>query len=198
MANPVQVRLPEDTPMMCGPVMRGLGRNMLRFWGWTLEGQVPKDKKILLIAAPHTSNWDWLIGVGGLLALGIRLTYIAKHSLFVGPLGWIMRATGGVPINRDSAQGAVDEIVNQFETHERLYYLIAPEGTRKEVERWKSGFLRVAYKAHVPVLMVSFDYRSKTILLGPYAELTGDLDEDLARVQNYYARFYGRNSLKSS
>ncbi len=166
---------------------------MLRLWGWTLEGHVPEDKKILLVAAPHTSNWDWVIGVGGLLALGIKLTYIAKHSLFVGPLGWLMRATGGVPINRASAQGTVDEIVNQFETHERLYYLIAPEGTRKEVERWKSGFLRVAYKAQVPVLMVSFDYRTKTILLGPYAELTGDLDKDLAQVQKYYSAFQGKN-----
>lgn len=193
MATPMKVELPADTPMMCGPFLRGVGRWMLRLWGWTLEGEVPEDKKILLIAAPHTSNWDWVIGVAGLLALGIKITYIAKHSLFQGPIGWMMRATGGVPIDRNSAEGAVDEIVNQFKKNERLYYLIAPEGTRKLVERWKSGFLRVAYKAEVPILMVSFDYRTRCILIGETATLTGDVDTDLAAVQNYYQQFQGKN-----
>jgi 1-acyl-sn-glycerol-3-phosphate acyltransferase len=191
--NPVSVELPEDSPMMCGPVLQGLGRSMLRFWGWTLEGRVPTDKKILLIAAPHTSNWDWVIGVAGLLALGIRLTYIAKHTLFKGPLGWVMKKTGGVPVDRESAERTVDEIVRQFNQSERLYYAIAPEGTRKQVERWKTGFLRVAYKAKVPVLMVSFDYRKKRILIGDCAELSGDIDRDLESVQRYYSQFSGRN-----
>ena len=193
MGYPVKVQLPEDAPMMCGPFLQGVGRSMLRLSGWTLEGRVPNDKKILLIAAPHTSNWDWIIGVGGLLALGIKLTYIAKHSLFKGPVGWMMRVTGGVPIDRGSAQGMVDEIVDQFSKNERLYYLIAPEGTRKQVERWKSGFLRVAYKAEVPILMVSFDYRTKCILIGETAVLTGEIDTDLAAVQNYYQQFQGKN-----
>jgi len=191
--NPVSVELPEDSPMMCGPVLQGLGRSMLRFWGWTLEGRVPSDKKILLIAAPHTSNWDWVIGVAGLLALGIRLTYIAKHTLFKGPLGWVMKKTGGVPVDRESAERTVDEIVRQFNQSERLYYAIAPEGTRKQVERWKTGFLRVAYKAKVPVLMVSFDYRKKRILIGDCAELSGDIDRDLESVQRYYSQFSGKN-----
>ena len=198
MVYPVKVELPAEAPMMCGPFMRWVGRLLLRIWGWTLEGEVPNDKQLLLIAAPHTSNWDWVIGVGGLLALGIRLTYIAKHSLFKGPLGWMMRATGGVPIDRSSARGTVEEIVNQFETNERLYYLIAPEGTRKRVEKWKSGFLRVAYKAEVPILMVSFDYGQKRILIGDIAVLTGDLDSDLAAVQTYYQQFSGRNERLSS
>lgn len=193
MINPVSVELPEDSPMMCGPVLQGLGRSMLRFWGWTLEGRVPTDKKILLIAAPHTSNWDWVIGVAGLLALGIRLTYIAKHTLFKGPLGWVMKKTGGVPVDRESAERTVDEIVRQFNQSERLYYAIAPEGTRKQVERWKTGFLRVAYKAKVPVLMVSFDYRKKRILIGDCAELSGDIDRDLESVQRYYSQFSGKN-----
>lgn len=193
MTHPVNIQLPEGTPMMCGPFWRGVGAAMLRLWGWTLEGRVPEDKKILLIAAPHTSNWDWIIGVGGLLGLGIRLTYIAKHTLFEGPLGWIMKKTGGVPVDRESAQNTVDEIVNQFDQNERLYYLIAPEGTRSRVDRWKTGFLRVAYKAQVPILMVSFDYREKRILIGDFADLSGDMDRDLEAVQNYYSQFSGRN-----
>lgn len=195
MGNPVKVVVPSDAPMLCGPLVRAWGRSMLRFWGWQVEGDFPTEKKILLIAAPHTSNWDWLIGVAALLALGIKLTYIAKHSLFKGPLGWAMRATGGVPINRSYAEQTVDEIVNQFDQHDRLYYLIAPEGTRSRVERWKSGFLRVAYKAEVPVLRISFDYRTKVISLGSFAELTGDLDTDLAAVQDYYSQFQGKVNL---
>ncbi len=193
MASPFQVQVPQDAPMMCGPVLRAVGRSMLRFGGWKLVGNFPTDKKVLLIAAPHTSNWDWIIGIGALLALGIQLTYMAKHSLFKGPTGWLMRSTGAVPINRDSARNTVDEIVDQFEQRDQLYYLIAPEGTRKKVERWKSGFLRVAYKAKVPVLRVSFDYATKTISLGTYAELTGDIDKDLEAVQNYYSQFQGKS-----
>ena len=181
--------------MLCGPFLRTIGRMQLRFWGWRLEGQLPEDKKILLIAAPHTSNWDWVIGVAALFALGIKITYIAKHSLFKGPLGWVLRATGGVPINRNLAENTVDEIVDQFNKNERLYYLIAPEGTRKRVDRWKTGFLRVAYKAKIPVLMVSFDFRTKTILLGKYADLTGDIETDLSNVQNHYSQFSGRADL---
>ena len=110
-------------------------------------------------------------------------------------MGWVLRATGGVPINRNLAENTVDEIVDQFNKNERLYYLIAPEGTRKRVDRWKTGFLRVAYKAKIPVLMVSFDFRTKTILLGKYADLTGDIETDLSNVQNHYSQFSGRADL---
>ena len=100
-----------------------------------------------------------------------------------------------MPINRNLAENTVDEIVDQFNKNERLYYLIAPEGTRKRVDRWKTGFLRVAYKAKIPVLMVSFDFRTKTILLGERAQLTGEIDADLARVQSYYKQFVGKADL---
>lgn len=193
MKNPMQLHIPEHAPRAGGRVWRAIGRFFLRLFGWQVKGGFPADRKVLAIAAPHTSNWDWVIGVFALMATGLKLTYIAKHTAFVGPVGWFMRITGGVPVDRSSAANTVDEIVHQFETHDSLYYVIAPEGTRKQVDRWKTGFLRVAYAARVPVVMVSFDYPDKTILVGETAQLTGDLETDLQQVQQYYGKFRGRN-----
>ncbi len=194
MNSPMQLHIPAHAPRAGGSLWRATGRVFLRLFGWRVTGAFPEDPKVLAIAAPHTSNWDWLIGVFALMATGLRLTYIAKHSAFVGPVGWLMRATGGVPVDRSQASSTVDEIVQQFEQNDSLYYVIAPEGTRKHVERWKTGFLRVAYQAGVAVVMVSFDYPTRTIRVGEKAPLTGDIDKDLQAVQDYYRQFRGRNS----
>ena len=188
---PMLAHIPEHAPRMGGAIWRGAGRFLMRLWGWRLTGKFPEDKKVLLIAAPHTSNWDWVIGVSALMATGLQLSYIAKHSLFVGPLGWFMRLTGAIPVDRSKAGGTVASIVDQFRQQDVLYYAIAPEGTRQHIDRWKTGFLRVAYDAKVPVVMVSFDYPSKTILIGPKAELSGEMEQDLRLVQSYYRHFRG-------
>lgn len=189
----MQLVIPAGAPRARSGFARWLGRTLLRLLGWRIVGEFPPQRKILLIAAPHTSNWDWVIGVCALLATGLKLTYIAKHTLFNGPLAPIMRATGAVPVDRSQAAGTVESIVAEFARHQDLYYVIAPEGTRKAVERWKTGFLRVAYQAEVPVVMVSFDYPSRTIRIGATAALTGDVDADLRSVQDYYRAFRGRN-----
>jgi 1-acyl-sn-glycerol-3-phosphate acyltransferase len=134
-----------------------------------------------------------VIGVFALFGVGFKLTYLAKHSLFFWPLGTLIRATGGVPVVRSSAADAVDRLVNEFESHEVLYYGLAPEGTRSKVERWKTGFLRVAARTEVALILVSFDYGKKEIHIGPEFHPSGELEQDIQAVMQHFRGFQGRN-----
>jgi 1-acyl-sn-glycerol-3-phosphate acyltransferase len=191
--NPLQVSYPDHAPMMGVGWLKSFGRRMLRLMRWRMVGAVPEHPKVLFIVAPHTSNWDWIIGVFALLGIGFRVTYLVKHSLFFWPLGSLIRATGGVPIVRSAPEGAVDNLVQEFESHDVLYYGIAPEGTRSKVERWKTGFLRVAAATDLALVFVSIDYRTKTIQIGPEFKPTGEMDRDIQYVVQYFSQFQGKN-----
>lgn len=165
----------------------------LRACGWRLVGELPDRSKLVLIAAPHSSWWD---GVWGLLfrsALGADISFMAKREIFVGPLGWALRRVGGIPIERDTANGVVRQMAARFSDHERLWLGIAPEGTRKQVTKWKNGFWYIARAANVPILPIYFDYPSRTIGIGPLFELGTDLAVDIARLRAFYAPWRGRH-----
>ncbi len=179
--------------MLGSAFLRGFGRWALRLIGWRLTGSVPNNPKVLFALAPHTSNWDWVIGMFALLGVGFKATYLAKHSLFFWPLGNLIRATGGVPINRADPRDTVDRIVDEFNRQAVLYYGLAPEGTRKKVVRWKTGFLRIAQRSGAALLLVSMDYPSKTIHIGPEFKPSGDLERDLDEIMQYFRAFQGRN-----
>lgn len=179
--------------MMGAAWLRAFGRAGMRMLGWRLTGEVPDRNKVLFVVAPHTSNWDWVIGMFALLGVGFKITYMVKHSLFFWPLGKIIRATGGEPVVRSDAGDVVDQLVQQFENHEVLYYGLAPEGTRSKVERWKTGFLRVAQRTQLSLVLVSFDYTKKEINIGPEYQPVGDIDKDIQAVMQYFSQFRGRN-----
>jgi len=169
-----------------------LARGILRLARWHMEGAMPDLPQMILIAAPHTSNWD-----GALLFLAmpyyrIRLRWMGKASLFWPPLGWLLRALGGIPIDRKAPQGAVRQMVATFKRSERLALLIAPEGTRRQVKRWKTGFYFIAQQAEVPIVLVYVDYPSRSVAVGPVFERSGDLEADLARIQAFYADKVGK------
>ena len=191
--NPINVSLPSNAPMMGVGWLKTLGRFGMRMLGWRLTGEVPNQSRVLFVVAPHTSNWDWIIGMLALLGVGFKITYMVKHSLFFWPLGRIIRATGGEPVVRSDAGGVVDQLVQQFESHEVLYYGLAPEGTRSKVDRWKTGFLRVAQRTEVALVLVSFDYSEKEIHIGPVYQPVGEIDQDIQAVMHYFSRFKGRN-----
>ena len=166
---------------------------LLRRCGWRLQGELPDRAKLVLIAAPHSSWWD---GVWGLLfrsALGVDISFMAKRELFAGPLGWILRRFGGIPIERGSAHGVVQQMTERFAGSDRLWLGITPEGTRKRVQKWKNGFWHIAREAHVPILPVYFDYPTRTIGLGPLFETSADLAADVARLRAFYAPWRGRH-----
>ena len=140
-------------------------------------------KKYLLIAVPHTSNWDFVFGIAALFILGAKISWMGKQSLFRKPFGGIVRWLGGIPIDRSASHGMVDTMINQYKSMDKFILAIAPEGTRKKVEKWKSGFYRIAMGADVPILMACFDYENKIISFGPLIYPSGNLSADIEEMQ---------------
>ncbi len=185
--------LPPSAPQLNSHLGRRLARWFIRICGWKLVGEFPDVGRLVLIAAPHSS---WLDGFWGLLikiAIGIDISFMGKRELFVGPLGWIVRKLGGIPVERGSTHGVVEQMSARFESQPKLWLGIAPEGTRKPVKRWRTGFWHIAHAAKVPILPIYFHYPERTIGVGPLFLTTDDVDADLQRLRAFYAPWQGRN-----
>jgi 1-acyl-sn-glycerol-3-phosphate acyltransferase len=166
---------------------RALGTGVLRLLGWKMDVHLPSDQPHLVItAAPHTSNWDGVVGVAAIMSLGIRVNFFAKESLFRWPFGGLLAALGGVPIRRDAAHGIVEQTTELFAQKERLFIGVAPEGTRTRAPIWKSGFHRIATAAQAPVLLAYMDYGRRQVGTGPLIRPSGDYEADLERIQAFY------------
>jgi 1-acyl-sn-glycerol-3-phosphate acyltransferase len=131
--------------------------------GWTIIGELPKDKKYLVIVAPHTSNWDFFICLCARFIVGVRVNFLAKSQLFFFPFGLFLKAVGGAPVDRSKKGNHVEKVVELFRTSDELRLGLAPEGTRSPVTRWKEGFYHIACQAHIPIVMIGPDYASREI-----------------------------------
>lgn len=191
--RPVVPALPPNAPRQGNALARAFGRTILRLGGWRIEGEFPDLERFVIIVAPHSSAWDAFWGIAGMLALGVRITFMAKAEAFRGPLGWLLRRIGGVPVDRQQAQGAVEQAVARLHMPGPTWFLLAPEGTRKRVEHWKSGFWHIASNAQVPVMQAAFHYPEKTMVLGPLLTPGPDLDTDMARVREWYRPWVGKH-----
>jgi 1-acyl-sn-glycerol-3-phosphate acyltransferase len=169
-----------------GRFAAALGRFMMGMRGWRVEGAIPDIPKMVLIVAPHTSNWDFLTGLWVKLALHLGARFVAKHTLFRWPMGVFMRWLGGVPVDRSAAGGFAEETARVLRECDRMTLVITPEGTRKRTDRWKSGFYRIATAAGVPILLAGFDYTRKVVFFGPLVQPTGDYEKDLAEIQSRF------------
>lgn len=165
-----------------------IGSLFLKLSGWTIAGELPNTPKFIAVVAPHTSNWDFFIALALRLHLGIKARFLGKHTLFVGPVGTLLRACGGIPVDRRSPQGMVEQVAAKFSTHERFILGIAPEGTRKQTAQWKSGFLRIAHAAKVPVVPMALDYRNKTFVVMLAQTIGADTEQELERIKTLYDR----------
>lgn len=170
-----------------------LGRLTLRLMGFRIEGEPPALPRVLIVGAPHTSNWDFVVGVATMLALRLDISWLGKHTLFRWPFGPLMRFLGGVPVNRKKAEGVVEAAVAAFARRDKCWIAIAPEGTRKKVARWKTGFHRMAMGAGVPIWPVAFDHSRRAIVLMPVYRPTGDVEADVAALQALYRPEMARN-----
>ncbi|MGQ0618959.1 MAG: 1-acyl-sn-glycerol-3-phosphate acyltransferase [Panacagrimonas sp.] len=168
------------------PFSRALGRGVLRLFGWRLEVHFPPEPRLVIAAAPHTSNWDGFFAVAAILALGVRINWFAKDSLFRWPFRRTLIWLGGVPISRDRSRGVVDQTTDIFAAKERIYIAVAPEGTRARAPIWKSGFWQIASATKVPILTVYLDYGRKVIGTGPLIHPSDDYTSDLARMQTFF------------
>ena len=185
--------LPPRLPRRGNGLSKALARGVLALFGWRVDGEFPDRPKMVAIVAPHTSNWDFIVGILVVFALGLRVRFLGKHTLFNPWLGWLMRWLGGTPVIRDTPQGAVADAAEMIAREERILLGIAPEGTRRRGTPWRSGFYNIALAAKVPILPAAFDYGRRSLRLFPLFEPTGNYEADLARLQALYEGVRGRN-----
>ncbi len=161
--------------------------------GWKVKGQLPDLNKYVIILAPHTSNWDFMIALFARSITRVNSRYMAKESLFKPPLGWLFKALGGYPVNRSKSTKLVDKVIAIFEKEDQFIVALAPEGTRKKVKEWKSGFYYIALGANVPIVMTAFDYRRKEFSISQPLYPTGDYEKDMVTVRQFYSDKKGKN-----
>src|SRR5499426_3596018 len=175
-----------DTPVI-SPLMRGLAFSFMKAFGWGLEGRLPDVNKLVVIAAPHTSNWDLPILLSLAFALKAKACWLGKHTLFRWPYGFLFRWMGGLPVYRSASQNVVAQSVEMFRNSEKLILTIPPEGTRSKVSHWKTGFYYIALGAEVPISLGFIDYKRKVSGVGPTIYPTGDIEADMEAIRNFYA-----------
>lgn len=174
------------------PVAAGVSRSILRLFGWTVLDLPARPRRAVVVVYPHTSNWDFVIGVLARSALRLDVRWIGKDALFRGAMGPPMRWLGGIPVNRKQPAGFAERMAAEFARHDDFLLAITPEGTRSRTPGWKSGFYRIARAAGVPVVVATIDYAKKRIGLLATMELTGDEDADMARIAAHYRGCTGR------
>jgi len=190
---PVVPPTPPSAPKLKSRFWPWFSRGVLRLCGWRLLGELPDVPKLILIGAPHSSYWDGLWGLLMKIGIGIEVNIMIKREVLDGPLGIILRPIGMIAINRKAALNVVGQMVERFRQRERMWLGITPEGTRKPVKEWKSGFLRIAHEANVPIQTLFIDYPTKTFTLGPVVRATGDHDADMAKIRVLFAPYRGKH-----
>ncbi|MEE9297671.1 MAG: lysophospholipid acyltransferase family protein [Acidimicrobiia bacterium] len=172
-------------------MLKRMTRGLLRVFGWRVEGVIPPHPKMVVIGAPHTSNWDFPLAMLAAPALGLRIRWLGKHTLFKKPFGWFFRMLGGIPVDRSKAAGVIRQSVAAFDAAEELALVITPEGTRSKRDHWKSGFYRIARDAGVPLVLVGVDGANKTVRVGPSFVPSGEVGADMDRIRQFYAGYGG-------
>ena len=173
-------------------MLRQLAKFLLWLGGWTAVGKVPDLRKAVFIAAPHTSNWDGFWAIVYITYIGLDAHWFIKKSMFWFPLNKLLTFFGAVPLNRERGGSAVSEAIAAFDKNEQFFLGLAPEGTRRKMQGWKSGFYRIAEGANVPVVLGFLDFGSRRLGLGPIVTLTGDRDADMAILESFYSSVSGR------
>ena len=169
-----------------------LAIRLLRLLGWNLVGEKPTHRRYVLIAAPHTSNWDFPLMLAFAAAFDIKVTWMAKHSLFFPPVGWIMRALGGMPVVRHKNQNVVESMVETFSKVHDLVLVVPTEGTRARAEFWKSGFYHIARQAKVPIVPSFLDFGQRRGGFGPAMETSDDVRVDMQYFRDFYEGMKGK------
>lgn len=161
--------------------------------GWKIEGNPPQQDKYISVVAPHTSNWDFPVGVAVRSITRMKSVYLGKASLFKPPFGWFFKWLGGYPVERSKNTNLVDAVVAEFNKHEQFAVAIAPEGTRKKVEKWKTGFYYMALKANVPIIRVGIDFQYRKVIFDEPLFVTGNIEKELPEIQSFFNHIRGKH-----
>ena len=181
-----------DTSILTG-LLRLLTRLLLRLSGWRVHGQVPDFPKFIVLGAPHTSNWDFLLFLGIIFTLRANVHFMGKAELFRFPIGWFFYYCGGVPVDRKKSTGLVDQMVDVCNKSDKFILTIAPEGTRHHVTEWKRGFYHIAKSAGIPIVMAVVDGRHKQVHVGQVFQPTEDIEADMKSIQEFFEGVVGIN-----
>lgn len=164
-----------------------IAERILGMIGWKVDHRLPPVDKLVVIGAPHTSNWDLPLGLLGMWALDHNFYWVAKHTIFIGPVGWLFRKLGGIPVDRRVHTGFINRAAESIKTRDRIALVIAPEGTRSKVPYWKTGFYHIAMEAGVPIGLGYIDCVTKTLGVGATLQPTGDMEKDFEVIREFYA-----------
>jgi 1-acyl-sn-glycerol-3-phosphate acyltransferase len=179
--------LSDSIPRIGNKFSYWIGKTVLRVMGWQFSGEFPSHSKMIIVVAPHTSNWDFVLGLGVAFSLRLKISFFGKHSIFIPPFDRLLKRWGGIPVERSSAHGIVEQMSNQMRDADKMILCLSPEGTRSRIEKWKTGFLHIAQKADVPVFLVAFDYKKKHIEFGPVHKIGDDITLELNKIYRHYA-----------
>ena len=191
MNNPL-IQIPEQFRASHPILLQKIAKFFLTITGWKFKGDIPRSDRIILVAGPHTSNWDFLLALAFIFGLNLNVFWIGKHTLFKNGLSKIMRKLGGIPVDRASPELLMNEVSHIVKKQQGVIIAISPEGTRKKVERLKSGFLRIAKTTNSQILLAGIDFESKLIHLGRLFQPSGNTETDLLNVHNYFRQFKGK------
>jgi len=184
-----------NTPII-SPILRLLSNSLMRLAGWRVEGTLPNLPKYVIIGAPHTSNWDFLLFLGVIFRLKADVRYMGKAELFRNPFGWFFYWCGGIPVDRSKSTGLVDQMVEACQRSDKFILTIAPEGTRHGVKEWKRGFYHIAKGAGLPIVTAKVDGKNKTMRVGDIFHLSEDMEADMKSIQEMFKGMVGVNPRK--
>ena len=174
-------------------VLHFLAKKILGWCGWLIKGNLPAQPKFILAVAPHTSNWDFFVGIAAMFSLQLKVSFLGKASIFRWPVKSILTAIGGIAVDRKHSHGVVGQIVQEIKHNDQFILGLAPEGTRSKTTEWKTGFLHIAKQAEVPVVPVSLDFVKKEIYFHPAIYVSGDISQGLVEFKQVFANVCAKN-----
>ncbi|MEX2320176.1 MAG: lysophospholipid acyltransferase family protein [Saccharospirillum sp.] len=177
--------------------LRRVATGLLRLAGWEVK-PFPDVPRAIVVGGPHTSNWDGVLGITSGIALALHARFMIKNTLFKGPLGWVLRKLGGIPVNRSRAGGVVGQTVAELNRHDRIIIVMTPEGTRSSADKWKTGFHHIARQAGVPIVLAAADYGKKQLTFPLILQPSDDLEADMQRIYECFAEVTPRHPEKLS
>ena len=179
--------IPATLPRRYSSLGQKLGLWLLKLLGgWSIEGVIPAHQKMVIAVAPHTSNQDFFIGIAAALALDLKIRFLGKHSIFVWPVKGLLKSLGGIAVDRSHPHGVVGQVVAEFNQSETLLLGLSPEGSRKKVEQWRSGFWFIAKQANVPICLIGLDYSRRQLVFGPCFTVGENFADDLQQMRSFF------------
>ena len=173
-------------------ILRFIGKAAMKITGRKTVGHFPRDERVVLVVGPHTSNWDFVVAMSAVLSWDINIHWVGKHSIFKKGFRRVLRKMGGIPVNRANPDALKEEIIDITNKYKGFIIGLAPEGTRKKVERLKTGFLRIANDTNSKIMLAGIDFSNKTIELGEFFSPSGDVEQDLNNIKHYFSNFSGK------